>query len=61
MQDGAAASGMGRARAAREGAKVAAVDIDEGGSAAGGEAAAIAADLTSDDKAPRIVSAAVDA
>lgn len=68
----AAASGMGRAGAllfAREGAKVAAVDIDRAGAeavageirAAGGEAAAIAADLSRDGESRRIVDAAVDA
>ena len=68
----AAASGMGRAGAllfAREGAKVAAVDIDRAGAeavageirAAGGEAAAIAADLSRDDESRRVVDAATDA
>lgn len=68
----AAASGMGRAGAllfAREGAKVAVVDIDEAGAkaaadeirAAGGEATALAADLSRDDEARRIVDAATDA
>ena len=68
----AAASGMGRAGAllfAREGAKVAAIDVDAAGAeavaadirAAGGEAVAIAADLSRDDEARRIVGAAVDA
>lgn len=68
----AAASGMGRAGAllfAREGAKVAAVDIDAAGveavadevRAAGGEAVGIAADLSRDDGAKRIVGDALDA
>ena len=68
----AAASGMGRAGAllfAREGAKVAVVDVDEEGAhalagdirAAGGEAVAIAADLTRDDEARRIVADTLDA
>ncbi len=67
----AAASGMGRAGAllfAAEGAKVVVVDIDEKGAqavaeeitGAGGEAIAVAADLTKDDEAGRIVHAAVD-
>ena len=68
----AAASGMGRAGAllfAREGAKVAAIDVDAAGAeavaeeirAAGGEAVAIAADLSRDDEARRIVGATTDA
>lgn len=68
----AAASGMGRAGAklfAREGAKVVAVDIDQAGveavadeiKADGGEAVAVAADLTKDDESKRIVDAGVDA
>src|SRR5687768_14095408 len=67
----AAASGMGRAgalRFAREGAQVAVVDVDADGvqrvvgeiTAAGGSAHGIAADLTSDDDARRIVWETVD-
>ena len=68
----AAASGMGRAGAllfAREGAKVAVVDIDGDGAqavvdeitAAGGEAVAVQADLTRDDESRRIIGATLDA
>jgi NAD(P)-dependent dehydrogenase (short-subunit alcohol dehydrogenase family) len=68
----AAASGMGRAGAllfAKEGAKVVAVDIDQAGVEAvareikdgGGEALAVAADLTKDDEAKRIAHAPVEA
>jgi NAD(P)-dependent dehydrogenase (short-subunit alcohol dehydrogenase family) len=68
----AAASGMGRAgalRFAREGATIAAVDIDEAGinavvkeiEAAGGRALAIPADLTKDADSKRIVSEAAAA
>lgn len=68
----AAASGMGRAGArmfAKEGAKVVVVDIDGAGAEAvaqeindgGGAATAVAADLTKDDEAKRIVHVAEDA
>ena len=68
----AAGSGMGRAGVqlfAQEGAKVMAVDIDQTAvesvvqdvREAGGEATALAADLTKDEEAKRIVHAAVDA
>lgn len=68
----AAASGMGRAGIhlfAKHGAKVTAVDIDKSAvervveevKDAGGEAIAVAADLTKDEDAKRIVHAAVDA
>jgi 3-oxoacyl-[acyl-carrier protein] reductase len=66
-----AANGLGRAIAellAREGARVAAGDIDAAGAertaagirAAGGQAIAVAGDLTEEDPAARLIAAAVD-